>query len=249
MSEPKRQFAPVERNHAADDVFEQLAAAILDGTMPVGSTLPPERVLAERFRVSRIIARQAVHRLAEVGLVRVRQGGGTTVLDWQSSADLRVLELTYQLGPTTPADVFDFTERQIMQGHAMLHIAQRRGTAADWNLVHEIVEAYAARGATEEAMPAFELAFWRAIANAAGNRLYLFEMNWWTRVLGNNPRALHPVLSPPHARIAGFRELVRRLKAGEDAAALFLQMSTMMLDAFHAAQTTKTTPRRRRDDR
>jgi GntR family transcriptional regulator, transcriptional repressor for pyruvate dehydrogenase complex len=249
MSEPKRQFAPVERNHAADDVFEQLAGAILDGTMPVGSTLPPERVLAERFAVSRIIARQAVHRLAEIGLVRVRQGGGTTILNWQSSADLRVLELTYQLGPTTPADVYDFTERQIMQAHAILYIAQRKGTAADWEIVHGIVEDYAARGGTDEELPAFELAFWRALATTAGNRLYLFEMNWWARVLATNPRALHPVLAPPHTRIGAFREMVRRLKAGEDAAALFLDVSTLMLNAFHASQSEKPTPRRRRDDR
>ncbi len=74
-------FQTARRSHVADDVFDQVAAAILRGDLAPGSSLPPERALAEQFGTSRIIARQAIHRLAEYGLVRVRQGGATIVLD------------------------------------------------------------------------------------------------------------------------------------------------------------------------
>src|SRR5579862_7219403 len=102
-SSPKP-FREIARGHAADEIFDQLAQAVLSGELAVGAPLPPERVLAERFGVSRIIARQAVHRLAEVGLVRVRQGGSTVVLDPEQSSDLRVIELLYRLGPSTADD-------------------------------------------------------------------------------------------------------------------------------------------------
>src|SRR5580658_11170036 len=90
----------IRRTHVADHVFDQLAAAILRGELLPGSAVPPERVLAERFGTSRIVARQAIHRLDELGLVRVRQGGATLVLDPKEASDLRVLELAYKLDPS-----------------------------------------------------------------------------------------------------------------------------------------------------
>ena len=53
-----------------------------------GSPLPPERVLAERYGVSRIIARQGVHRLAEWGLCACVKGAHV-VLDPHEATDLR----------------------------------------------------------------------------------------------------------------------------------------------------------------
>ena len=58
-------FQAAPRTHVADGVFDQIATAILRGELAAGSTLPPERVLADRFQTSRIIARQALHRLAD----------------------------------------------------------------------------------------------------------------------------------------------------------------------------------------
>src|SRR5262245_21055943 len=117
MGLPEEDLAPARPRHAAAHVFERWAAAILPGELSPGDTLPPERVLAERFEVSRIIVRQAVHRLADCQLVRVRQGGSTLVLDPREAADLRVAELDWRLGPGSPWDIYDFAERQIMQGY------------------------------------------------------------------------------------------------------------------------------------
>jgi DNA-binding FadR family transcriptional regulator len=228
-----------ERLHAAADIFEQLAGAILRGQLEVGSRMQPERALALRFGVSRIIVRQAIHKLAEVGLVKVRQGGTTIVLDPKLASNLQVLELEWRLGPATPADVYDFTERQIMQGHAILYIAQRRGTREQFEELTSIVEAYAAKGATAEELPAFEKRFWTKLAAACGNRLYEFETAWWFRLLAEHPRSHHPIVAEPHTRIAALRELVRRLRTGEDAAGMYLQMTDVLLS------TVKPSPKRK----
>src|SRR5262245_19105446 len=87
------------RRHAADHCFDRLARDILGGELAPGGHLPPERVLAERYGVSKLIVRQAVHRLAELNLVRVRQGGPTVVLDPDDAADMRVVALRYRLAP------------------------------------------------------------------------------------------------------------------------------------------------------
>lgn len=58
---------------------ETLAGEIRAGVFPVGSLLPPEPRLCQRFGVSRHTVREAVRRLSELGLVSRHQGIGTRV--------------------------------------------------------------------------------------------------------------------------------------------------------------------------
>ena len=57
----------------------QLRDAILDGRFRAGQKLPPERELAQEFRVNRTSVREAIKVLEGLGLVSVRQGDGATV--------------------------------------------------------------------------------------------------------------------------------------------------------------------------
>ena len=56
-----------------------LAAQIAQGDHPVGSLLPTEAELQQRFHVSRYVVRQAIQHLRSVGLVTARKGVGTRV--------------------------------------------------------------------------------------------------------------------------------------------------------------------------
>ena len=72
---------PVRGHHAFEACVEQLATAIRLGVYPFGSTLPPERELAERLEVSRATLREAMAALRTAGLVETRRGrGGGTVV-------------------------------------------------------------------------------------------------------------------------------------------------------------------------
>jgi len=72
-------FRPPRRRRIHEEVFEQLRDAILDGRFGAGQKLPPERELAEEFRVNRTSVREAIKGLEALGLVTVRQGDGATV--------------------------------------------------------------------------------------------------------------------------------------------------------------------------
>ncbi|HEX7759171.1 MAG TPA: GntR family transcriptional regulator [Caulobacteraceae bacterium] len=63
---------------------------IINGLYPVGSQIPTEDVLRERFAVSRFTVREAIRRLREDGLVSSRQGAGTVVVPVRAS-DSQVL--------------------------------------------------------------------------------------------------------------------------------------------------------------
>ena len=61
-------------------VVRALKDEIVSGVYPVGSQLPTEEELCERFSVSRYTVREALRRLREDSLVSSRQGAGTTVV-------------------------------------------------------------------------------------------------------------------------------------------------------------------------
>jgi GntR family transcriptional regulator, transcriptional repressor for pyruvate dehydrogenase complex len=77
----------------ADQVFQQLASAILSSGYAPGSYLPAERKLVENFKVNRHVVREALKRLEQIGVVKITQGGGTQVLDFTRHAGLDMLAL------------------------------------------------------------------------------------------------------------------------------------------------------------
>lgn len=62
-----------------DKVYAVVLGGIMDGSFAVGSQLPTETVLAERFAVSRPLVREALARLRDDGLVYSRRGSGSYV--------------------------------------------------------------------------------------------------------------------------------------------------------------------------
>ncbi len=72
-------FRPPARRRLHEDVADQLRDAIFDGRYLAGEKLPPERELADEFKVNRTSVREAIKVLEGLGLVAVRHGDGVTV--------------------------------------------------------------------------------------------------------------------------------------------------------------------------
>jgi DNA-binding FadR family transcriptional regulator len=83
-------------------VVQVLVEGIVSGRYPSGSLLPPEPVLCQSFDVSRSVVREALKALEEKGLVRARQGHGTTVTppDEWNLLDPVLLEATIRADDT-----------------------------------------------------------------------------------------------------------------------------------------------------
>jgi DNA-binding FadR family transcriptional regulator len=91
--------APSTRQRISDQVFESLARSILTGELKPNGPLPTQRELARSFGSSALVVRQAIHRLEDLGLVRVRQGSTTVVLDPDQATDIRLIQLRMVLAP------------------------------------------------------------------------------------------------------------------------------------------------------
>jgi GntR family transcriptional regulator/MocR family aminotransferase len=73
--------ASAPRGRLAAWLADQIRAAIADGRLPAGATLPPTRVLAAELQVARGTVSEAYQRLTEEGQIAGRGRGGTVVLD------------------------------------------------------------------------------------------------------------------------------------------------------------------------
>lgn len=79
---------PISRKNAAEAVFDDLRSAIGSGRLIVGTRLPSEAQLAERYGVSRPIIREALRSLQTLGLTQTRTGSGTYVMTTMPSPEL-----------------------------------------------------------------------------------------------------------------------------------------------------------------
>ncbi len=197
------------RTLAADPVFEALAGAILRGKYPPGSALPPERELSALFNVSRLIARQALHRLRDMGLVSGGQGGQNTVLDPERANDPRIIALQMELAPERN-DEQDMTERQMLGGAMLLELAQARITSEEIAALDRMVREREADQSGN--LSAFEAAFWTFIAECTRNKILLREARWWFSMLDSRPERRERFYHRPELRLAVYRAVVDNLK-------------------------------------
>ncbi len=102
-------LSPAPRAARRSDVVEQaLITRILDGSYPVGSTIPLERQLAVELEVGRPTLREALQRLERDGWIAVQKGVGNRVLDYQRTGTLNTLNHILRTGT-------DYAQKLVIQ--------------------------------------------------------------------------------------------------------------------------------------
>jgi GntR family transcriptional regulator len=86
----RRESSPLYRKISSD-----IVDGISNGTYPVGSLLPTEHALCERYGVSRYTVREAIRYVQSLGLVSRRQGQGTQVRTKQVRRNLKLTLRTF----------------------------------------------------------------------------------------------------------------------------------------------------------
>src|SRR5215472_12036264 len=93
-------YTPIRSNKVYQQIAEQIEQLILSGKLRSGDRLPTERELAQQFQASRTAVREAMKTLAQKGLVDMRPGRGTIVIDGTSRAMRYSLDLLVRVGQT-----------------------------------------------------------------------------------------------------------------------------------------------------
>lgn len=173
---------PPVRQRVADHVFDALARAILTGQIAPGEPLPTQRELAKQFDISALVVRQAIHRLEDLALVRVRQGSSTMVLDPRESTDIRLIQLHLELATPEPALRRAVLESQVLFVLPLLVLAERRITQEQLAVLNYIVGSVNENTPPEEARR-FRIEYWTQVADASGNPMYHQQIHWWASMI------------------------------------------------------------------
>ena len=120
----------------AEQTRRALEVHLVDGSWPVGTRLPAERVLAETLGVSRNSVREAIFCLKERGLLFSRHGSGVFVSDRLQTAISSPWRQLVAAHPDLRWDTLEF--RRELEG-ATAYYAALRANASDLEKIEGIV--------------------------------------------------------------------------------------------------------------
>ena len=165
------------------DLSAQIAKAIRDaiicGDLPVDERLPSEAELADQFNVSRPTVREALKRLAAQSLIRTQRGatGGAFVnrLKFEDAYGQQITTSTLLLSMNDISFATACEARYALERACAPLSAERR--SAD-HLATMRAEAHrqSQPGLTDEAFCASDVAFHRALVDAAGNPVLSYQL-------------------------------------------------------------------------
>lgn len=204
-------YLPIERTKIFEQIAEQIERRIVTGELRHGDYLGSEREMAEQFGASRTAVREALKTLAQRGLVDMRPGRGTMVINDTPRAVRHSLYLMMRIG------------------------SQR--TAAHLNEVRELLEpeiaALAAERAEDEHIAALQAAvatmarsldnadefiaadneFHRTLASGSGNPLILTLLDSIVDLLSDQRKLVFSVPGGPERGLMHHRRLLDAIVA------------------------------------
>lgn len=234
---------PVTRRSVADQVFDQVLDDVLDGELAVGEPLPSERRLAEVLGISRPAVREALQRVAQTGLVEVRQGGATTVRDFRRAAGLDLLpRLLVRGGRLDAAIARSVIEARAEVGPGIAALAAERGGPGLASALDRVIDELAA---THDSVrwQQFALDYWDLLVDGADSLVFRLMFNSLRTAYEPALPALGALLGAEVGQVEPYRLLAAAIRAGDAATAraaaarVLTPTAEALLAAFDAMET------------
>ena len=210
---------PPDRQRVDEQIAAQIADAILDGAFAPGSTLPPERELAEQLNVNRTSLRQGLARLQQMGLIETRHGSGNVVCDPEGLTHPAVVEaLVRKLGPEF---LVELLEIRAALGPLIGRLAAQRITPDSEDVAEALRAALTAvrEADTAPARQAADLAYFRVLIHASRNRALGLLYRWVEHAFGGREHELTGAYDDAEPVIADLEVITEAVLAGDAAAA------------------------------
>ena len=193
----ERMYTPIQSVKVFEQVAEQIEKRILDGELRSGDRLPTERELAEQFHVSRTAVREAMKILAQKGLVDMRPGRGTIVIDGAPRAMQHSIGLAMKLklgevgGSDNLVEVREILETEIAA------LAATRATEREIAAMREAVKVMDEHLNDADAYISADNNFHEALAQGTQNTLILILVNSIVNLLSEQRKQIFEVEGGP----------------------------------------------------
>lgn len=192
----KHAFSAVRKDSLSESVYRQLSDKILRSEWVAGDALPAERELSEAFGVNRGAVREAIKRLQQAGLVAVRHGGNSVVLDYLSEGGMELLPslLVDKQGRLNGAVVRSIMAMRSSLAPDIAAGAARKGGAKLADELDVLLAQMKADNKNLKALQDYALTFWKKLVERGGNIAFRLAFNSMTKTYTQVWDALTPVL-------------------------------------------------------
>lgn len=160
---------PLQKVTAVEAIVESLKERMRTGEFMPGDRLPSEQEMLTQYNVSRLTLREALARLAALGIIRVHHGKGAFVAEEISPAALDnvLIPLFSRHDAAMMQDLVD--ARAMIESEIAVRVAKNR-TDEDLQLLRELIECDKSVFKDPERFARQDYAFHEALVDMAGNQ-------------------------------------------------------------------------------
>lgn len=215
MSQPA--FSAVRRDSLSESVYRQLSDKILRHELAPGSALPAERELSEALGVNRGAVREAIKRLQQAGLVAVRQGGNSVVLDYLAEGGLELLPnlLVDKQGHLNANVVRSIMAMRSALAPDIATAAAQKGGTKLADELDALLAQMRADGANLKALQDLALGFWKKLVERGGNIAFRLAFNSMTKTYTQVRDVLTPVLQDEFRDLDNLGAIAAAVRRGD----------------------------------
>lgn len=211
MSADRRRLNPLTKIRLHEEIVEQLKDRIVQGELPPGAKLQPERELAEQLTVNRTTVREALHKLESMGLVEIKHGSGIFVKDFLESGSLELVRhLLFLGGRPNPRVLRNLHELRRLLLPEVSYCAASNRTQNDLDELGGIIF-------RSDDMPLVEKD-WRVhnlIARASGNFLFVILLNSFTQLTRDSSQRYFEVEANRQRSMKFHRDIYAAIEKGD----------------------------------
>ena len=163
-----KEFSTIKNKLLAEQIEEQLYRYIIDTPFEIGAKLPNEFELGEKFGVGRSTIREAVKLLISKGVLEVRRGSGTYVIN-TTPADMDPLGLQ-RLGDRMSL-AMDLVDVRLLLEPGIAEMAARNATGKDIEELERLCSLVEQKMRNGEDYVQEDIAFHTCVAKCSQNKV------------------------------------------------------------------------------
>jgi len=129
---------PITRSRLHEEIVTIIQKQIMNGTIPPGSKLPPEREMAQTLNVNRATVREALRKLENLDLIEIRHGDGLYAKNYLESGNLDLIKVAFDMDEHKEI-MSNLLEARRYIVPQVAYVAAQRRTATDLKELKEVI--------------------------------------------------------------------------------------------------------------
>jgi len=206
-----RLLQEVKKEKIFEDIVRQIRRLIRKGSLKAGDKLPPERDLAQAFKVSRASVREAIRVLEAAGLVKTHVGDGTYVETGSVENLVEPLATVVVGGRESLLEIF--AVRKMFEPH-LAYLAAERAKADEVLELKKILSRQRKKMASRGLVTEIDYSFHLSLAKMAKSQVLLKLYNTLAALINQTREEFLQEGDRPQKSVEGHAEILLAIEKG-----------------------------------